>query len=81
MNGNKDKEANKIPKVEWLGIDGALVLLYFILAGVYTYGIIGRVDFIVGIMAPVIACGITVLVFLRYCVEVVGFMKKTKGDK
>lgn len=77
----KEQGQNRVPKVEWLGIDGALVLLYFILAGVYTYGIIGRVDFIVGIMAPVIACGITILVFLRYCFEVVGFMRSSKRDK
>lgn len=78
---SKQIEPNKAPKVEWLGVDGALVLLYFSLAGIYTYGIIGRVDFIVGVLAPGIASVITVLVFLRYCFEVSSFMFKSKGKK
>ena len=78
---NKHQESQKTPKVEWLGVDGALVLLYFLLAGVYTYGILGRVDFIVGILAPGIAFGITVLTFLRYCFEVGSFMRRTNDKK
>ena len=69
-------------KVEWLGVDGALVLLYIVLACIYGYGMLNSVDFIIGIMAPGIAFLITVGVFLKYCTEVVSFAtgKKT-GDK
>ena len=58
-------------KVEWLGVDGALVLLYIVLACIYGYGLLNSVDFIIGIMAPGIAILITVGVFLKYCTEVV----------
>ena len=37
-------------KVEWLGVDGALVLLYIVLACIYGYGMLNSVDFIIGIM-------------------------------
>lgn len=71
-------------KVELFGVDGALMLLYGVLAIVYTYGILRHVDFIVGIFAPVFTCGITAFIFLRYCTEVFGFMKgsgkKTGGN-
>lgn len=68
-------------KVEWLGIDGALVLLYIILACIYGYGMLNNVDFIVGIMAPGIAICITLAVFIKYCTEVLFFATGKKGDK
>jgi len=71
-------QATETEKVEWLGMDGLLVLLYVVLAIVYSVGIIKRIDFIVGIMAPATAVIITASVFLRYCFEVFGFMKKAK---
>jgi len=71
-------------RVELFGADGALMLLYCALAIVYTYGILCHVDFIVGIFAPVFACGITTFIFLRYCTEVFSFVKggkkKTGGN-
>ena len=34
-------------KVEWLGVDGALVLLYIALACIYGYGMLNSIDFII----------------------------------
>lgn len=65
-------------KVELFGADGALMLLYCVLAVVYTYGILGHVDGIVGIFAPVFAFGITAFIFLRYCTEVFQFVRGAK---
>ena len=66
-------------KVEWLGVDGALVLLYIALACIYGYGMLNSIDFIIGIMAPGIAILITVGVFLKYCTEVFSFATGKKG--
>lgn len=66
-------------KVAWLGIDGALILLYVVLAIVYGYGIINKIDFIVGIMAPGVAIVITVGVFIQYCAEIFAFTIGKKG--
>lgn len=37
-------------KVAWLGIDGALVLLYIVLACIYGYGLLHQVDFVVSLL-------------------------------
>lgn len=73
------KEKNEL-KVEWIGIDGALVLLYIVLAIVYGYGIINRIDFIVGIIAPGIAISITTGAFIKYCTEVFAFSRGKKDN-
>ncbi|MFV0497405.1 MAG: hypothetical protein ACK5L0_04425 [Candidatus Fimivivens sp.] len=77
MNKQNDPTKQKIEKVEWFGVDGLLCLLYAVLGTIYSYGIINRIDFIVGIMAPCVAITITVLVFLRYCTEVLNFTHKS----
>lgn len=76
----KEKKDGNL-KVEWLGIDGALVLLYIVLAAIYGYGMLNSVDFIVGIFAPGVAIVITVGVFLKYCTEVFSFATGKKGEK
>jgi SSS family solute:Na+ symporter len=79
---NKDNKDNKDElKVEWFGIDGALVLLFIFLACLYGYGIINRIDFIIGIIAPGIAITMTVGVFIKYCTEVFSFATGKKSKK
>ena len=70
------EEYKKETKVEWLGVDGALCLLYAILACIYGFGIINRVDWIIGWMAPIMAASMTTLIFLRYLFQVFQFSKK-----
>ena len=60
-------------KVEWIGVDGALVLLYIVLSILYGYSIINRVDFVIGIVAPGISIIMTIIVFIRYCMELFSF--------
>lgn len=78
--GKKTPEVNEDIRVEWFGADGGLILLYLILAAMYTYGILCRVDIIVGVIAPGIAFGITAAIFVRYCFEVFHFTKGTKKN-
>lgn len=74
------EEYKKEIKVEWFGIDGALCLLYAGLAGIYTFGILNRVDWIIGWMAPLIAAAMTTLIFGRYLFEVFSFHKSLKNS-
>lgn len=74
----KENEKDEL-KAEWLGVDGALVLLFIVLACIYGYGRLNSIDFIIGIMAPGIAITITVGVFLKYCTEVFSFATGKKG--
>ena len=64
------EEYKKSIKVEWIGADGALILLYIVLACFYGYGILHNVDWIVGFAAPIIAMGIVIGVFIKYLTEV-----------
>ncbi len=74
----KENEKDEL-KVEWLGPDGALVLLFIVLACIYGYGMLNSVDFIIGVLAPGIAIVITVGVFIKYCTEVFSFASGKKG--
>lgn len=65
-------------QVEWFGVDGALILLYILLACFYGYGMLNRVDVIIGYIAPGVAIFITTAVFLKYCTEVFAFATKRK---
>ncbi len=71
-------EYKKSIKVEWFGWDGALILLYIVLACFYGFGILHNVDWIVGIAAPVIAMGIVIGVFIKYLTEVFHVARGTR---
>lgn len=73
------EEYKKSIRVEWLGWDGALILLYIVLACFYGYGILHNVDWIVGIAAPVIAMGIVIGVFVKYLTEVFAVVRAHKN--
>lgn len=78
-----NKQTQEDLAVEWFGIDGLLVLLFIVLSYVYGYGMVNKVDFIIGMMAPGVAILITTSVFIRYCTEVFSFAsgKKKNPDK
>ncbi len=69
------EEYKKQVKVEWLGVDGALVLLYLVLCAFFSYGIINRIDWITGWAVPIIGGGGTTAIFLKYLSEVLHFGK------
>ena len=68
------EEYKKEIRIEWFGMDGALVLLYILLGCFYGYGIINQVEWIIGYGAPVIAMGIVIGVFVKYLTEVASVM-------
>jgi SSS family solute:Na+ symporter len=70
-----EEEYKKEVKVEWLGVDGALCLLYAFLACFYSWGIINRIDWVIGVFCPLFAGGVTTAIFLRYLFEVFTFGK------
>ena len=75
INGMTAEEYAKETKVEWFGIDGALCLLYFVLACIYSFGLLNRIDAIIGVFCPLVAAGMTTAIFLRYLFEVFSFGK------
>lgn len=76
-----EEEYKKEIKVEWLGIDGALCLVYVALACFYSFGIINRIDWIIGWVAPLVAGISTTAIFLRYLYQVFTFGKTPAQKK
>ena len=76
-----EEEYKKEIKVEWLGIDGALCLVYVALAAFYSFGIINRIDWIIGWVAPLVAGISTTAIFLRYLYQVFTFGKTPAQKK
>lgn len=70
------KEVQEQLKVEWFGMDGALVLLYIVLSIIYGYGILNKINWIIGLMAPLVAAGITLFCFIKYMTEVFHFARE-----
>lgn len=68
-------EYKKEMKVEWFGVDGALVLLYFVACGIIMWGLITRTDWTVMWFAPGCAALMTTGIFIRYLTEVFSFGK------
>ena len=66
-------EIKKLVKVEWFGIDGALCLLYAVLAILISWGIVTRTDWAVGVLPPAVASLMTTGIFIRYLTEVFSF--------
>ena len=75
------EEYAKEVKVEWFGMDGLLVLVYLIVGAFYCYGIIKRVDWIIGWVAPLVAGISTTAIFLRYLYQVFTFGKAPAQKK
>lgn len=76
-----EAEIKQMVKVEWFGVDGALVLLYAVLATIIGVGVVKRIDWTVGILAPAAAALMTTGIFIRYLTEVFSFGKGTKEAK
>ncbi|MCC0641266.1 MULTISPECIES: hypothetical protein [unclassified Clostridioides] len=67
------KLVSKVKKdleIKWLGIDGFLVLLYFLITGFIFYGIVTRNDIIVGKIIPYGVMIAVVIIFFDYLYRV-----------
>ncbi|MCC0704342.1 MULTISPECIES: hypothetical protein [unclassified Clostridioides] len=67
------KLVSKVKKdleIKWLGIDGFLVLLYFLITGFIFYGIVTRNDIIVGKIIPYGVMIAVVMIFFDYLYRV-----------
>ena len=74
------EEYKREMKVEWLGYDGAMCLLYAVLALLIGYGMLARVDWIIGAFVPAFCALVTTGIFVRYLFEVFTF-GRTGGKK
>ncbi|SDD87172.1 hypothetical protein [Sporomusa acidovorans] len=53
-------------EISWFGLDGFLVVLYFVFVAIIYYAITARNDFIVGVVIPYGLMITVTLIFLNY---------------
>lgn len=73
---NKFIKKNKADKIEWKGIDGLLVALFFIVSFIIWISIVYKIDIIVGYIIPITLAIVVTLIFLQYLTEIYKFSKK-----
>lgn len=75
------KLVSKVKKdleIKWFGIDGFLVLLYFLITAFIFYGIVTRNDLIIGKIIPY---GVMIAVTLIFCDYIYRVYKMIKNNK
>ena len=73
------KLVSKVKKdleIKWFGIDGFLVLLYFVIASFIFYGILTKNDFIIGKLIPFGVMIAVTIIFLDYLYQVYKMIKQ-----
>ncbi|HVI42963.1 MAG TPA: hypothetical protein VM577_20340 [Anaerovoracaceae bacterium] len=67
-------------EISWLGMDGFLVALYFIVVGVIFYAILNHSDFLIGKFIPYGLMLAVTIIFINYLSHVLKFAKPNKSD-
>lgn len=73
------KLVSKVKKdleIKWIGIDGFLVLLYFLITAFIFYGIATKNDFIIGKLIPYGVMFVVTIIFCDYLKQVYKMIKK-----
>ena len=66
-------------EIQWLGIDGALVLSYFVVVGIILFAILTKNDFIIGKLVPYGIMTAVTGIFINYLSHVLKFSSKSKN--
>jgi hypothetical protein len=74
---NKISKDKKGLEISWIGMDGFLVALYFVLVGIIYYAISAHNDFIIGRLIPYGIMITVTAIFANYLTVVFKFMKKS----
>lgn len=72
------KLVSKVKKdleIKWIGIDGFLVLLYFLITAFIFYGIVTKNDFIIGKLIPYGVMFVVTIIFCDYLKQVYKMIK------
>ncbi len=75
MKNSIDTEIKR-DKISWLGIDGALVVSYFVLEVIAFLCFTQKIDFVMEWLFPIALLVIVTYIFINYCFQVYKFMKQ-----
>ena len=67
--------SNAVDKIAWLGIDGLLVLSYFVIVGIGLCSLVFRIDVLTAYIFPFILLCIVLFVFINYMRTLGSFLK------
>ncbi|OAA92187.1 hypothetical protein [Clostridium ljungdahlii] len=73
---NKSVKKIKADEIEWKGIDGFLISIFFIVCAVIWISIIKKIDAIIGYAIPILLAIIVTAIFIAYLREIYKFSKK-----
>ncbi|WFD12295.1 hypothetical protein [Tepidibacter hydrothermalis] len=63
-------------EIKWIGIDGFLVILYFLVTGFIFYGLVSKSDLIIGKIIPYGVMIAVTLIFFDYLYRIFKMIKK-----
>lgn len=72
----QDEGQNSLNKIEWIGIDGLLVLSFFALITIMFCALKFRIDFLVGLVFPCTLLIIVLGVTVSYAMTLGGFIRQ-----
>lgn len=73
--------SNKDSKIQWLGLDGFLVLLYPIVVFTIWFAVKYKIDFIIGKVVPYGTILVVIAILFKYFKEVMQFSKPMDKSK
>lgn len=74
---SQEKKKNNL-EISWIGLDGFLVAMYFVVVGIILWTILNKNDFMMGTIIPFgLMIGVT-LIFFNYLSHVFKFAKPKK---
>jgi inner membrane protein involved in colicin E2 resistance len=77
---SKSKKNNNL-EISWLGMDGLLLALFFVVAGTIFWGILNKNDLLMGTIIPYgLMIGVT-FIFLNYLSHVFNFSKPQNKEQ
>ncbi len=73
---NRTKNESQGLEINWIGLDGFLILLYAVIVGIIYYALKTSNDFIIGKFIPYSVMAAVTVIFLTYIINVMTFIKK-----
>lgn len=70
----------KVDKIQYFGIDGLLILAWFVVVGLILVAFSVQIDFLIQWVFPAVLFITTTLIFLDYCTRVGGFIKASRAN-
>lgn len=76
----ENKQKPKMDKIQWIGIDGILVVAWFVIVILILIAFVKHIDFLIQWFFPALLFATTTAIFIDYCTKVGGFIKLSRSN-